>query len=158
ATERRRNPSMSAPTDDERPEFRIAVFGMQPRYRKLLEIVVRHARNGRYRFAFATSRLPGQFDLALIDMTAIGSANLASALARVIGDDAIVRVGRRSDTRSRRPDDLLLDAFVAQVLRVLERVSDRLAARRHTSAEALAADSGLAVQDFGMLRQPRALI
>ncbi|HRO57806.1 MAG TPA: response regulator [Burkholderiaceae bacterium] len=149
---------MSSQTADERPEFRLAVFGMPERYRRLLGIVLRHARHGRYRFSIASSQLPGQFELALVDMTASGSGRLAEALGRVLADDAIVRIGRRRETHSRRPDDLLLDNFVARVLPVLERSSDRLTAHRRASALVAAANPGLVVSDFGQLRRPRVLV
>src|SRR5512139_2508206 len=116
--------SEASPNVDDRPEFRVAVFGLATRLQKLLEIVLRHARHNRYRFSLATSRGPGQFDIALIDMTATGGPNLFKTLTRVVDRESVIRVGRRADP-TRQQDDLLVQSFVAQVLFTLNRTIDR---------------------------------
>jgi CheY-like chemotaxis protein len=136
----------------------VAVFGLATRFHKLLEIVLRHARHNRYRFSLAASHGPGQFDLALVDMTMAGGVNLANTLGRVVHREAVIRVGRRCDP-SRPADDLLFDRFVAQVLYTLNRVIDqRLVDQRTAAAIGAAPQSGLVVSDFGVLRRPRILV
>ena len=109
---------------DDRPEFRVAVFGLATRFRRLLEIVLRHARHNPYRYSIAKSCGPGRFDVALIDMRTVGAPNLFDKLTRVVDRESLVRVGRRCDP-SRQQDDLLVQSFVAQVLFKLNRVVDR---------------------------------
>lgn len=108
---------------DDRPEFRVAVFGLATRFRRMLEIVLRHARHNPYRYSIAESGGPGAFDVALIDMRTLGAPNLFDKLARVVDRDVLVRLGRRCDP-SRQQDDLLVQSFVAQVLFTLNRVVD----------------------------------
>lgn len=145
------------PTRDERPEFKIAVFGLATRFRKLLEIVLRHAHHNRYRYSIATSRGPGQFDVALVDMTASGAPNLFEKLTKVVDRDTVVRVGRRCDP-SRQQDDLLVQSFVAQVLFTLNRVVDRQLSRKRELEASAGSRPGLVVSDFGVLRRPRVLV
>jgi CheY-like chemotaxis protein len=145
------------PSADQRPEFKVAVFGLATRFRRLLEIVLRHAHHNRYRYSIATTRSPGQFDLALIDMTASGAPKLFDKLTKVVDRGTVVRVGRRNDP-SRQQDDLLIQSFVAQVLFTLNRVVDRQLSRKRELDAAASARPGLVVSDFGMLRRPRVLV
>lgn len=146
----------SSSTADNRPEFRIAVFGLATRFQKLLEIVLRHARHNRYRYSLATSRGPGNFDIALVDMTVTGGPNLAKTLTRVVDSSAVIRVGRRCDP-SRPQDDLLVQSFIAQVLFALNRVIDKQIDSSRSKAAA-PTQPGLVVSDFGVMRRPRVLV
>ncbi len=109
---------------DVRPRVRVAVFGLAQRFHRLLEIVIRHARHNPYRFELAHSRGPGEFDLALVDMTAKGGAEVARTLKRIARSRPVVTVGRRSDP-SRPCDDLLHDQFTLDLLGVLNKAVDR---------------------------------
>ncbi len=142
---------------DPRPEFRVAVFGLATKFQRLLEIVLRHARHNRYRYSLSTTRGPGEFDIALVDMTVAGGPEVANTLRRVLEEDAVLRVGRRADPQ-RPVDDLLQTNFVAQVLFALNRVVDALVERRRDAEAAQAVEDGLMVPEHGERRRPRALI
>jgi len=142
---------------DTRPEFRVAVFGLAARLQSMLEIVLRHARHNRYRFALSPTRGPGEFDIALVDMTVIGGPEVASTLRRVLEEDAVLRVGRRADP-DRPRDDLLQSTFVAQVLFSLNKVVDALVDRRREAQAEQAIAAGMIVSEHGERRRPRALI
>ena len=68
---------------DARPVYRIAVFGLGPRFQRLLEIIVKHARHNNYRYRLAEQPGPGEYDIALVDMTAKGGAEVARTLRSV---------------------------------------------------------------------------
>ena len=142
---------------DTRPEFRVAVFGLAARLQSMLEIVLRHARHNRYRFSLSPTRGPGEFDIALVDMTVIGGPEVASTLRRVLEQDAVLRVGRRADP-DRPRDDLLQSTFVAQVLFSLNKVVDALVDRRREAQAQQAIAAGMIVSEQGAHRRPRALI
>ena len=142
---------------DSRPEFRVAVFGLAARLQSMLEIVLRHARHNRYRFSLSPTRGPGEFDIALVDMTVIGGPEVASTLHRVLERDAVLRVGRRADP-DRPRDDLLQATFVAQVLYSLNKVVDALVDRRREAQAEQAIAAGMIVSEHGERRRPRALI
>ncbi|HLT25918.1 MAG TPA: response regulator [Zeimonas sp.] len=144
-------------TADPRPQYRVAVFGLATRLQHLLEIVLRHARHNRYRYALSTTRGPGDFDVALVDMTSAGGPDAARALGEILDEHAVLRVGRRSDP-ARPRDDLLQSTFVAQVLYALNRVIDAKRQRERESQEAAAIEAGLVVVEGGVRRRPRALI
>jgi CheY-like chemotaxis protein len=115
--------SLPAAHTDSRPLFRVAIFGLNYKFQRLLEIVVRHARHNQYKFVLAGSRGPGDYDIALVDMTTKGGPEVASTLNRLIGEQAIVRVGRRSDT-TRPIDDLVYQNFTMNLLGALNRVAE----------------------------------
>ncbi len=142
---------------DPRPQYRVAVFGLATRLQHLLEIVLRHAQHNRYRYALSTTRGPGDFDIALVDMTSTGGADTARTLGRIFDDEAVLRVGRRCDPQRPR-DDLLQSSFVAQVLYALNRVIDTKRSRERDARDAAAIDAGLIVADGTARRRPRALI
>jgi len=143
---------------DTRLEFRVAVFGLAAKLQRLLEIVLRHARHNRYRYSLSRTRGPGEFDIALVDMTALGGPEVASTLRRVLEQEAVLSVGRRADP-DRPRDDLLQASFVAQVLYALNRaVEAKLNRRRETEAEQAIADGLMIVSAEGERRRPRALI
>ncbi len=144
-------------TADRRPEYRVAVFGLATRLQHLLEIVLRHARHNRYRYALSSTRGPGDFDIALVDMTSEGGEETARTLGRIFDEYAVLRVGRRCDP-ARPQDDLLHKSFVAQVLYSLNRVIDSRRRREHEAKEAAAVDAGIVVTEDGVRRRPRALI
>ena len=148
---------MTDATADPRQEYRLAVFGLATRLQHLLEIVLRHARHNRYRYALSTTRGPGDFDVALVDMTSAGGPDAARALGEILDEHAVLRVGRRSDP-ARPRDDLLQSTFVAQVLYALNRVIDAKRQRERESQEAAAIEAGLVVVEGGVRRRPRALI
>lgn len=107
-----------------RPEIRVAAFGLGGKFQRILEIVFRHARHNPYRFVLAASRGPGDYDLALVDMTAKGGPEVAQTLRRLPEGRPIVTVGRREDpTRAR--DDLVLQRFALNVLVVLNGTVER---------------------------------
>ncbi|HEY0877401.1 MAG TPA: response regulator [Zeimonas sp.] len=142
---------------DPRPQYRVAVFGLASRLQHLLAIVLRHARHNRYRYALSTTRGPGDFDVALVDMTSAGGADTARALGQIFDERAVLRVGRRCDP-ARPRDDLLQASFVAQVLYALNRVVDAKRSREREAKEAAAIDAGLIVAEDGVRRRPRALV
>lgn len=144
-------------TADARPEYRVAVFGLASRLQHLLEIVLRHARHNRYRYALSTTRGPGDFDVALVDMTSTGGADTARTLDQIFDERAVLRVGRRCDP-ARPRDDLLQSSFVGQVLYALNRVVDAKRSRERAAQEAAAIDAGRIVAEDGVRRRPRALI
>jgi len=106
---------------DPRPQYRVAVFGLGQRFRRLMEIVLRHARHNRYRYVLAESPRPGEYDIAMVDMTSCGAAEVASTLRRLPHARPVVRVGRRNDAVRGR-DDLLQSMFTMNLLGTLNRV------------------------------------
>ncbi len=113
----------SSPSAD-RPEIRVAAFGLAGKFQKILEIVFRHARHNPYRFVLAPSRGPGDYDVALVDMTAKGGPEVAQTLRRLPEGRPIVTVGRREDP-TRACDDLVLQRFALNLLAVLNRAVER---------------------------------
>jgi CheY-like chemotaxis protein len=144
-------------TADPRPQYRVAVFGLASRLHHLLEVVLRHARHNRYRYALSTTRGPGDFDVALVDMTSAGGVDAARTLEQIFDERAVLRVGRRCDP-GRPRDDLLQSGFVGQVLYALNRVVDARRSRERAEREAAAIDAGRIVAEDGVRRRPRALI
>ncbi len=118
-------PASAEPSEpDPRPAVRIAVFGLGQKFHRLLEIVIRHARHTPYRYVLAASRGPGEFDLALVDMTVKGGAEVARTLRRIPGARPVVTVGRRADP-ARPRDDLLHAQFTADLLPALHEALGR---------------------------------
>ncbi|MCD6680354.1 MAG: response regulator [Burkholderiaceae bacterium] len=142
---------------DPRPQYRVAVFGLASRLQHLLEVVLRHARHNRYRYSLSTTRGPGDFDVALVDMTVAGGVDTARTLEQIFDERAVLRVGRRCDA-ARPRDDLLQSSFVGQVLYALNRVVDARRSRERAEREAAAVDAGRVVTEDGVRRRPRALI
>lgn len=143
--------------NDPRPGFRIAVFGLEERFQRLLEIVLRHARHNAYRFTIASTRGPGEFDIALVDMTASGGPEVANTLLRILEQRAVIKVGRRDDP-ARPQDDLLLSQFTATVLKTLNRMVEAFFVdTREFSAQGAKADGAQFLDQFGS-RRPRALV
>ena len=144
---------------DARPCFRIAVFGLGHRFQRLLEIIVRHARHNNYRYQLAEHRGPGEFDIALVDMTVKGGAEVARTLKSVPQALPVIGVGRRANHR-RGNDDLLLATFSLDVLGVLNRAAEALSLRERTrrlSTRLVQASSSLRLPLFAG-RAPRALV
>ncbi len=143
--------------NDPRPGFRVAVFGLEERFQRLLEIVLRHARHNSYRYTIATTRGPGEFDIALVDMTARGGQEVASTLYRILEQHAVVKVGRRDDP-ARQQDDLLFSQFTSTVLRTLNRMVEAFFVdTRGFSAQGTKPDGAQFLEQFGS-RRPRALV
>jgi CheY-like chemotaxis protein len=109
---------------DSRPAFRVAAFGLAHKFQRVLEIVFRHARHNQYRFVLAGARGPGDYDVALVDMTAKGGPEVAQTLRRLPESRPIVTVGRREDP-TRACDDLVLQRFALNVLATLNRTVER---------------------------------
>lgn len=118
---------------DPRPLFRVAIFGLAGKLQRLMEIVLRHARHNRYRFVMAAGRGPGEFDIAMVDMTARGGPEVASTLRRLPRARPVVRLGRRTDA-ARGRDDLLQDDFTVNLLPALNRVVENSLLNAHEGA------------------------
>src|SRR5690606_6602988 len=116
---------------DARPCYRIAVFGLGHRFQRMLEIIVRHARHNNYRYRVAEHRGPGEFDIALVDLTAKGGTEVARTLRSVPQAVQVIGVGRRADAR-RGHDDLLFATFSLDVLGVLNKAAESAALRERT--------------------------
>jgi len=115
-------PGAGAPAPaDPRPQIRVAVFGLAGKFQRLMEIVLRHARHNQYRYVVAPSPGPGDYDIALVDMTSAGGPEVASTLKRLPHARPVVRMGRRNDVVRGR-DDLLQASFTANLLKTLNRV------------------------------------
>jgi CheY-like chemotaxis protein len=112
---------VSTSTDDKRPQFRIASFGMPAKFQRLAEIVTRHAKHNPFKFVLSDSRGPGEFDIAMVDMTTRGGPEVAATLRKLPMSNAVVTVGRRDDD-ARPKDDLLLANFTLNLLKALNRV------------------------------------
>ncbi len=150
-------PPGSGAAGDTRMQFRIAAFGLGTRFRRLLEIVVKHARHNRYCYRIADSREASAFDIALVDMTVSGGPELAGSLQKALNGRPVIRVGRRDDpTRTR--DDLLHASFTARVLYTLNDFVEHHLLRPPASQTVRPMDPHQAVLDAGLLRRPRALI
>ena len=144
---------------DARPCYRIAVFGLGHRFQRLLEIIVRHARYNNYRYQLAEQRGPGEYDIALVDMTAKGGAEVARTLKSVPRALPVIGVGRRANHR-RGNDDLLLATFSLDVLGVLNKAAESLSLRdrtRRLSTRLVQASSVLRLPLISG-RPPRALV
>jgi CheY-like chemotaxis protein len=146
---------------DKRPEFKIAAFGMPAKFQRLAEIVTRHARHNPFKFVFSSSRGPGQFDIALVDMTVRGGPEVATTLRKLPQSNAVVTVGRRGDD-SRPKDDLLLGNFTLNLLKALNRVVEiQILKRGNLNAPTFpgwANESPLKWQQIDGQRKPRVLI
>jgi len=144
---------------DARPLYRIAVFGLGPRFQRLLEIIVKHARHNNYRYQVSQHRGPGEFDIALVDLTSKGGAEVARTLKSVPQALPVIGVGRRANHR-RGNDDLLLATFSLDVLGVLNRAAESVSMRERTrrlSTRLTHADAGLRLPMVSG-RPPRALV
>jgi two-component system chemotaxis response regulator CheY len=129
--------------DTDRPSFRIATFGLARRFRRLLEIIVRHARHNPYRFVLTDDRPSPEasYDIALVDMTAQGGAETARTLRNDAAARPVIGVGRRQH-HARGSDDVLMRTFSLDVLSVLNRTAEHLVVRESEAlgASAFAAD------------------
>jgi len=137
---------------DERPLFRVAVFGLGRKFQRLAEIILRHARHNRYRYVLAPTTAPQEFDIAMVDMTASGGPEVARHLRQA---RPVVRVGRRCDA-VRGQDDLLQSGFTLELLRTLNRVVEEAMVGSPASVDDL--PSAALVRDGELSRRPRALI
>jgi two-component system cell cycle response regulator len=141
---------------DARPQFRVAIFGLGHKFQRLLEIVLRHARHNQYRYVLAEARGPGEYDIALVDMTAKGGPEVASTLRRMPQASPVVKVGRRDDAVRGR-DDLLQSTFTMNLLKTLNQVVEDILLGR---SQEPAADGASMVIDGepDSPRGPRALL
>jgi CheY-like chemotaxis protein len=143
--------------NDGRPEFRIAYFGLGPKFQRLMEIVIKHAKNNPYRFVLADSREHGSFDLALVDMTTAGGAEVAKTLDRVLHGRGIVKVGRRFED-NRPKDDLVFARFTAGLVATLNQFVERYFKVSPLQAHSRPIIPGLTIFEDGEIRRPRALV
>ena len=142
--------------DDSRPQFRVAIFGLGRKFQRLMEIVLRHARHNEYRYVLAETRGPGEYDIALVDMTAKGGPEVASTLRRLPQARPVVRVGRRDDAVRGR-DDLLQSTFTMNLLKTLNQVVEDVLLGR-AKAPAANAPSMVIDGEPDSPRGPRALL
>jgi CheY-like chemotaxis protein len=125
---------------------------------RLLEIVIRHARYNRYQFVVTPSQAVGEFDIALVDMTASGGSEVADTLRQSPVSPAVITVGRRNDP-TRRCDDLLQQNFSIDVLRTLNRVVEgMLSDGDRADATPASAHASVGLPRMPLARRPRALI
>ncbi len=123
--------SDDADVGDGRPCYRVATFGLAHRFQRLLDIILRHSRHNPVRFALAERPGPGEFDIALVDLTAKGGHEIAKTLRVVPQSLPVIGVGRRA-SHARGPDDLLLKTFSLDVLDALNRAAEAIALRQRT--------------------------
>ncbi len=143
--------------DDPRPEFRVAHFGLGPKFQRLLEIVLKHARHNPYRFVLSNSREQGEFDIALVDMTIAGGPEVAQTLDRLLSGRGIVKVGRRCDD-TRPKDDLMFQRFTASLVATLNQFVERYFKVSPLQAWSRPIVPGLTLFEDGEIRRPRALV
>lgn len=137
---------------DARPTYRVGVFGLGQKFQRIAEIILRHARHNRYRYVLAVGpAAPAEFDIAMVDMTALGGPEVARTLRAA---RPVVRVGRRCDT-ARGQDDLLQSGFTMKLLETLNRVVEDVLLGRPPDGDEQQA--GL-VDEGGMSRRARVLI
>jgi len=141
---------------DPRPRFRVAVFGLGRKFQRLMEIVLRHARHNPYRYELADSSGPGEYDIALVDMTARGGPEVVSALRGLARALPVVRVGRRND-EVRGRDDLLQAFFTMNLLKTLNGVVEQTLLGRRPAPPPLA-DPVFVDSGAGAPRRARALL
>lgn len=141
---------------DARPIYRVAAFGLAHKFRRLTEIVLRHAHHNRYRFVVAATSVSDEYDIALVDMTLQGGPEVAQTLCRLHGERPVVRVGRRSDSIRGR-DDLLQQGFTTALLETLNRVVEQALLSAYVMPRPQD-DSPMLVDDDGVRRWPRALV
>jgi CheY-like chemotaxis protein len=151
-----------APSPEQRPAIRVASFGLSDKFRRILEIVFRHARHNPYRYVLAGAHGPGDYDLALVDMTAKGGVDVARTLRGLPECRPVVTVGRREDP-TRAKDDLVLQRFAPNLLGVLNRTVERHLvepAQRAAAALVRSVSGWIAGPDAEELlgRRPRALL
>lgn len=132
--------SHAAAGTDSRPVYRVAVFGLGARFHRLLGLITRHAGSNRFRFELADRPGPGEFDIAIVDMTSRGGAEVARTLRGVPRAMPVIAVGRRGSLHRRGKDDLLFDSFSSEALNVLNDAADSLHGRE-LSEEAVAASA-----------------
>lgn len=149
-------PGPSRSSSDMRPVYRVAAFGLATRMRKLLEIVLRHARHNRYHYAIAAEPAAGAFDIAIVDMTADGGPEVASTLQRALRGRPVIKVGRRNDPQRPR-DDLLHSLFVADLLGALNGFVETQLRQPPAVAASRPGWPGPIIEN-GTTRRPRALV
>lgn len=137
---------------DARPTYRVGVFGLGQKFQRIAEIILRHARHNRYRYVLAVGpAAPAEFDIAMVDMTALGGPEVARTLRAA---RPVVRVGRRCDA-ARGQDDLLQSGFTMKLLETLNRVVEDMLLGRSRDVGDLQAGM---VLDGGVSRRARVLI
>lgn len=111
-----------------RQPFRVAAFGLGPRFLRLIEVIFQGERVNPHAFQLANTRTMGEFDIALVNLTVAGGVDTARRLRSLPGALPVIGVGRRAN-RLRGADDLLFSSFARDVLSVLNRAADTLVAR-----------------------------
>lgn len=123
-----------APPEVSRRVFRVAAFGLSQRFLRMLDMILDHDhQDGGHRYQLADTRTPGEFDIALVNLTVPGGVDLARRLRSLPRALPVIGVGRRANRR-RGADDLLFSSFAQDILVVLNRAADTLAARAQQRA------------------------
>lgn len=122
-------------SDDRRPSFRVAAFGLSNALQRVAEIVFAHARHNPYRYEVVQDTRLDACDVALIDMTVRGNERLLRVLRNRLQDGLVLTVGRRG-AASRVADDLLLAQFATRLLGVLNEAVARQEALKREAAPA----------------------
>ncbi len=148
-------------SNDHRPHFRVAAFGMPAKFQRLVEIVVRHAKHNPFRFVMSATRSPADFDIAMVDMTVRGGPEVASTLRKLPNPNAVVTIGRRDDN-ARPKDDLLLANFTLHLLKALNKVVEEQILKKVQAAmpsiPGWATSEPMKWQQLEGQRKPRVLI
>lgn len=114
--------------------FRVAAFGLSQRFLRMLDMILHHDRNtGRHLYQLADTRTPGEFDIALVNLTVAGGVDVARRLRSLPRALPVIGVGRRANRR-RGADDLLFATFAQDILGVLDRAADSLTMRAQQQA------------------------
>lgn len=149
---------------DDRMRFRVATFGLAPRFHRLLEIICRHARHNPYRFEIGEAHasvpptIDGHaFDIALVDVTTQDGSETARLLKLLPAGRPVIEVGRRLH-HARGSDDVQLRNFSLEILSVLNHTAAAVARRglrrqRMQGHEAI--DAGADLASGGVVARPR---
>ncbi|MDO5101680.1 MAG: response regulator [Lautropia sp.] len=123
-----------APPAVSRRVFRVAAFGLSQRFLRMLDMILDHDHQpGGHRYQLADTRTPGEFDIALVNLTAPGGVDLARRLRSLPRALPVIGVGRRANRR-RGADDVLFSSFAQDILGVLNRAADTLTVRAQQQA------------------------
>ncbi|MDO5056068.1 MAG: response regulator [Lautropia sp.] len=119
---------LSAPAQAARQPFRVAAFGLGPRFMRMVDMIFQHDTSTAHRYQLADLRTAGEFDIALVNLTVPGGVDTARRLRSLPRALPVIGVGRRAN-RLRGADDLLFSSFARDVMTVLNRAADALVAR-----------------------------
>ncbi len=149
---------------DGRSRFRVATFGLAPRFHRLLEIICRHARHNPYQFiigepmneaAFGLSEIA--FEIAVVDVTTHEGTETARLLKLLPSGQPVIEVGRRLH-HARGSDDVQLRNFSLEVLSVLNHTAESLTRRGERRVRLLRPEPIFATGEGRPRRPPRVLV